>query len=69
MDQQISVAAPRGVARSFDPAVLIGEWVADMQERVDAGELSGNSVTNAPNGPEARRLSRVLDCIIPHFSV
>jgi len=40
-----SRAALRGVARSFDPDVLIDEWVADMQERVDAGELSANTLS------------------------
>jgi len=50
MDQQISVAAPRGVARSFAPDVLIGEWVADMQERVDAGELSANTLATYRRG-------------------
>ena len=44
MATELTVKAPRGLARSFDPDVLIGEWQADMQERVDAGELSPNTL-------------------------
>ena len=40
MDAKIAVRQPRGVARSFEPSVLLEEWATDMQERVDAGELA-----------------------------
>jgi hypothetical protein len=37
--------AQGGLARTFNPDVLIGEWQEDMQERVDAGELSANTLS------------------------
>ena len=46
----LTVKAPRGLARGFDPDVLIGEWRADMQERVDAGDLSPNTATTYARG-------------------
>jgi len=36
MGTELTVKAPRGLARSFDPAVLIGEWQEDMRSRVEA---------------------------------
>ncbi len=50
MATELTVKAPRGLARGFAPDVLIGEWRADMQERVDAGELSPNTATTYARG-------------------
>jgi len=46
----LTVRAPRGLARSIDPDVLIGEWREDMQARADAGEISPNTVTTYATG-------------------
>lgn len=43
--QSLSVRAPRGLARSFAPGVLIAEWEEEMQERVAAGEISPHTAT------------------------
>ena len=46
----MTVKAPRGLGRSFDPDVLIAEWQADMQARVEAGELSDNTAATYGRG-------------------
>jgi len=50
MSHQLTVAAPRGISRSFDPDVLIAEWRADMRARVEAGEMSPNTATTYARG-------------------
>ena len=40
MANELTVRAPRGVARTFDTATLTAEWQADMLTRVAAGELA-----------------------------
>jgi len=50
MTTGLTVKAPRGLARSFDPDVLIGEWQEEMQERVAAGEISPNTATTYARG-------------------
>lgn len=47
---ELSVRAPRGLARRFEPDTLIAEWRAEMQERADAGEISANTVTTYYRG-------------------
>lgn len=50
MTTELTIKAPRGLARSFDPDVLIGEWRADMQARADAGEISPSTATTYARG-------------------
>jgi len=50
MGTQLTVKAPRGLARSFDPAVLIGEWREDMSSRVEAGEMARNTAVTYDRG-------------------
>jgi len=40
MAGELTVIAPRGVSKTFDPASLVAEWQAYMQAQVDAGERS-----------------------------
>lgn len=44
MGEELTVGAPRGVSRSFDPEVLLSEWKGAMQESVQAGDLSSNTL-------------------------
>ena len=50
MCTELTVKAPRGLARSFDPAVLIGEWQEDMRSRVEAGEMARNTAVTYGRG-------------------
>ena len=50
MGTELTIKAPRGLARSFDPDTLMAEWRADMQARADAGELSDSTVTTYHRG-------------------
>jgi site-specific recombinase XerD len=50
MATEMTVKAPRGLARSFDPAVLIGEWREDMRSRVEAGEMARNTAVTYRRG-------------------
>ena len=46
----LTVRAPQGVSRSFEPEVLIDEWKADMESRVEAAEMSPNTAATYARG-------------------
>jgi len=50
MSTELSVKAPRGLARRFEPDTLMAEWRADMAARADAGEISDSTVTTYARG-------------------
>jgi len=50
MAQNLQVIAPRGVARNFDAATMVGDWERDLQERVGAGELAATTATTYSRG-------------------
>jgi len=50
MGNQIAVLAPRGAARSFDADSLLADWLADMQGKVAAGEMSPATHTTYSRG-------------------
>ncbi len=50
MANELSVIAPRGIARTFDSAELYQEWIADMQDRVKAGELAATTAATYARG-------------------
>ena len=50
MVDQLSIRAPRGAARAFDPAALLAEWRLDMAERVEAGEMATNTAETYGRG-------------------
>jgi len=41
----LTVKAPRGLARHFEPDLLISQWREDMESRAAAGEISPNTAT------------------------
>ena len=50
MGTELTVIAPRGVSKSFDPASLVAEWQEYMQGQVDAGERAATTATTYGRG-------------------
>ncbi len=50
MGTELTVIAPRGVSKSFDPASLVAEWQEYMQGQVDAGERSAATALTYARG-------------------